>query len=237
MASLTDKVALVTGGTRGIGRSIAEKLLDAGAAVVVCGRWQAGVAQALEEMSGRGGGIHGRPCDVARYEEVANLFRFIDETFGKLDILINNAGQGLFRHVELIAQEEWDRILATNLSGAFYCIREAIPLMKRAGGGYIINIASLAGKNAMAGGTAYNASKFGLIGLSEAAMLDLRYDNIRVSYVMPGSVATGFGGHAGGDEWKIAPGDVADAVLHLLAMPQRTLASRIEIRPTRPPRK
>jgi NAD(P)-dependent dehydrogenase (short-subunit alcohol dehydrogenase family) len=237
MPFLTGKVALVTGGTRGIGRSIAEKLLDAGAAVVVCGRWQAGVNRTTEELGSRGR-IAGHPCDVARYEEVAELFRFVDDNFERLDILVNNAGLGLFRHVELIAQEEWDRILATNLSGAFYCIREAVPLMKRAGGGYIINIGSLAGKNAMAGGAAYNASKFGLIGLSEAAMLDLRYENIRVSYIMPGSVATEFGGAGGsGESWKISPGDVADAVLHLLQTPERTLASRIEIRPTRPPRK
>ncbi len=237
MGLLTEKVALVTGGTRGIGRSIAEKLLGAGAAVVICGRWQAGVNQALEEMNAAGQ-VTGRPCDVARYEEVADLFRFIDESFGRLDILINNAGMGLFRNVELIAQEEWDRVIGTNLSGVFYCIREAIPLMKRAGGGYIINIGSLAGKNAMAGGAAYNASKFGLIGLSEASMLDLRYDNIRVSYIMPGSVATEFSGPGRGrEEWKIAPGDIADAVLHLLQVPAKTLVSRVEIRPTQPPRK
>jgi len=234
---LTSQTALVTGGTRGIGRSIAERLLEAGAGVVICGRGDAGVRLAVAEMTARGH-TEGRACDVGRYEDVAALFRFIQERFGRLDILVNNAGIGLFQPVDQIPPEEWRRVMETNLSGVFYCTREAVPLMRAQGGGFIVNIGSLAGKDAMAGGAAYNASKFGLIGLSEASMLDLRYDNIRVSYLMPGSVATEFAGSGvSGGEWKISPADIAETVLHLVQLPRRTLASRVEIRPTRPPRR
>ena len=238
---LAGQAALVTGGTRGIGRSIAEKLLEAGAGVAICGRRQADVERAAEEMKARGR-VVGMACDVGRYEDVAALFRFVQERFGRLDILVNNAGIGLFQPVDQIPPEQWRQVIETNLSGVFYCVREAAPLMRAQGGGFIVNIGSLAGKNAMAGGAAYNASKFGLIGLSEASMLDLRYDNIRVSCVMPGSVATEFAGLSGprsgaAEEWKIAPGDIAETVLHILQLPARTLASRVEIRPTRPPRK
>ncbi len=244
---LSGQIALVTGGTRGIGRSIAEKLLEAGAGVVICARRQADVARAVEEMQemqemqGRAaaGRINGRACDVGRPEQVAELFRFIQQSSGRLDILVNNAGVGVFEPVDRLSTDQWRQVIETNLSGAFYCTREAVPLMRAQGGGFILNIGSLAGKNAMAGGSAYNASKFGLIGLTEAAMLDLRYDNIRVSCVMPGSVATEFGGAAPtpAEAWKIAPEDIAETVLHLLQLPPRTLASRVEIRPTRPPRR
>ena len=234
---LTGQTALVTGGTRGIGRSIAEKLLEAGAGVAICARREADVSRAVAEMTARGQ-AQGMACDVGRYEDVAALFRFIQQRLGRLDILVNNAGIGLFQPVDQIPPEEWRRVMETNLSGVFYCTREAAPLMRAQGGGFIVNIGSLAGKNAMAGGAAYNASKFGLIGLSEASMLDLRYDNIRVSYIMPGSVATEFGGSgASGGEWKISPADIAETVLHLVQLPARTLASRVEIRPTRPPRR
>ncbi|MBI3697185.1 MAG: SDR family oxidoreductase [Acidobacteria bacterium] len=233
---LTGQTALVTGGTRGIGRSIAEKLLEAGAGVAICGRREADVNRAVAEMAARGR-VEGMACDVGLYEDVAALFRFVRERLGRLDILVNNAGIGLFQPVDQIPPEEWRRVMETNLSGVFYCTREAVPLMRAQGGGFIINIGSLAGKNAMAGGAAYNASKFGLIGLSEASMLDLRYDNIRVSYIMPGSVATEFGGPVTGEEWKISPADIAETVLHLVQLPARTLASRVEMRPTRPPRR
>ena len=241
--ALHRQVALVTGGTRGIGRSIAEKLLEAGASVIICSRNESEVARAVEQMAAGGDRerVAGRPCDVSRYEDVAELFRFISGRFNRLDMLVNNAGIGLFQPVDKIAPQDWRQVLETNLSGPFYCTREAVPLMRKNGGGYIINIGSLAGKNAMAGGAAYNASKFGLIGFSEASMLDLRYDNIRVSCIMPGSVATEFSGpgsaSAGEESWKIAPAHIAEIVLHLLQLPGRTLASRVEMRPTRPPRK
>jgi len=236
---LTGKVALVTGGTRGIGRSIAEKLLDADVGVAICGRRQEDVDRAVAEVAVQAGNrVAGQPCDVAIYEDVARLFRFISSRFGRLVILVNNAGIGLFQPIDQIAPEDWRRVLDTNLSGAFYCTKEAVPLMREQGGGYILNIGSLAGTNAMAGGAAYNASKFGMLGFSEACLLDLRYDNIRVSCVMPGSVATEFSGPGRGTEtWKIGPGDIAQTVLDLLALPARTLASRVEIRPTRPPRR
>ena len=236
---LANQAAVVTGGTKGIGRRIAEKLLEEQASVVICGRKQASVAQAVEEMSKSAPGrVDGKACDVGRYEDVKALFQFVRERFGRLDVLVNNAGVGEFRPVDQITPEQWRETIETNLSGPFYCTREAVPLMRQNKRGYIINIASLAGKNPINGGSAYNASKFGLVGFSEASMLDLRYDNIRVSYVMPGSVATEFAGHAGTSEaWKISPADIADTVLHLLQLPARTLASRVEIRPTQPPRK
>jgi NAD(P)-dependent dehydrogenase (short-subunit alcohol dehydrogenase family) len=230
---LEGQVALVTGGTRGIGRAIAEKLVAAGARVAVCARRPEDVERAAAEM-----GASGQACDVSNYEEVARLFQFVRRTFGRLDILVNNAGIGLFQPVEQIAPADWRRVIETNLCGAFYCTREAVPLMRLSGGGYIFNIGSLAGKNPMAGGAAYNASKFGMLGFSEAAMLDLRYDNIRVSCIMPGSVATEFSGPGRGpEEWKIGAEDIAQTVLDLLALPPRTLASRVEVRPTQPPRR
>ena len=147
----------------------------------------------------------------------------------------------MFKPVDQLTVEEWDRMLATNLSGVFYCCREAIPLMRQRGGGYIFNISSLAGVNPFAGGSAYNASKFGLNGFSEAMMQDVRYDGIRVSYIMPGSVATEFGAPPGStkgaESWKLTGEDIAKAVVDLYRFPQRALASRIEMRPSQPPRK
>lgn len=229
---LQNRFAVVTGGTRGIGRAIAESLLDAGAAVAVCGRSQKNVDEAVRELAARGNAI-GRVADVSRAEDVAALFAFVDEKFPSLDILVNNAGLGVFKSVADLSMEEWRTTIDTNLSGSFYCSHEALPRLRKNGGGYVINISSLAGKNPFAGGAAYNASKFGLNGFSEAMMLDHRHDKIRVSYIMPGSVATEFGA-GGGDDWKIAPEDIAELVMMLLRMPERTLVSRIEVRPSRP---
>jgi 3-oxoacyl-[acyl-carrier protein] reductase len=231
MGSLSGKYAIVTGATRGIGRSIAERLLDEGAAVAICGRTAQSTDAAVAELRSRGNVI-GTPCDVADAEQVAQLFRSVKEKFGSIDYLINNAGVGVFKPAGELSIEEWRTIIDTNLSGVFYCTREAIGTMKGRGG-YIINISSLAGRNPFAGGSAYNASKFGLNGFSEAMMLDHRYDNIRVSYIMPGSVATEFGS-GGGEDWKIAPEDIAEIVMSLLHMPERTLVSRVEVRPSKP---
>jgi NAD(P)-dependent dehydrogenase (short-subunit alcohol dehydrogenase family) len=232
---LTGQTALVTGGTRGIGRAIAQRLVEAGAGVVVCSRRQQDVDQVVAEL---GPNAAGQTCDVSNPVEVARLFRFALGTFNRLDILVNNAGIGLFQPVDQISPEDWRRLIETNLSGAFYCTREAVPLMRQQGGGYIFNIGSLAGKNPMPGGAAYNASKFAMLGFSEACMLDLRYDNIRVTCIMPGSVATEFSGPGrGAEEWKIGAEDIAQTLLDLLALPARTLASRVEVRPTRPPRR
>ena len=149
---------------------------------------------------------------------------------------MNNAGGGVFRATAELSVEEWDRVIGTNLSGSFYCSREALARFEKARGGWIINISSLAGKNPFAGGAAYNASKFGLNGFTEAMMLDHRNDNVRVSYVMPGSVDTGFAGRTEERrfDWKIAPEDIAEIVLDILRLPARSLISRVEVRPSRP---
>jgi len=231
------QMAVVTGGTRGIGRAITEALLREGAAVAICGRQGKKLERAIDELRPLGR-VLGRACDVGRPEEVRDFFQFVTESFKQLDILVNNAGVGHFGAVDEISPEQWRETIDTNLSGVFYCCREAIPLMKKAGGGFILNIGSLAGKNPFAGGTAYNASKFGLNGFTEALMMDVRHENIRVSQIMPGSVQTEFsrGGTPGGD-WKIAPEHIAETVVHLLRMPERSLASRVEMRPSKPPRK
>jgi NAD(P)-dependent dehydrogenase (short-subunit alcohol dehydrogenase family) len=158
----------------------------------------------------------------------------VDARFGGLDYLINNAGIGVFKSVADLTPDEWRRTIDLNLSGVYYCSHEALPRMRQRGAGYIVNIGSLAGRNAFAGGAAYNASKFGLHGFSEAMMLDHRYDNVRVSCIMPGSVDTDFGAHAGTAPWKIQPEDIAEVVAMLLRMPARTLISLVEIRPSKP---
>ena len=233
-ALLANKVVVVTGGSRGIGRAIVEAALNAGARVAFCSRSSESVHRATEELRRRWSNqVAGFPADVSRPNDVTAFFEFVDKEFNGLDVLVNNAGLGTFRSVADMTVEEWQRTIDTNLSGAFYCSREALQRFRKRGGGYIINVSSLAGKNAFAGGAAYNASKFGMNGFSEAMMLDHRYDNVRVSYVMPGSVATEFSS-GGGEDWKIAPEDVAEIVLTLLKMPERTLVSRVEVRPSKP---
>jgi 3-oxoacyl-[acyl-carrier protein] reductase len=233
---LEGRGAVVTGGTRGIGRAIAEALIDAGVRVAICGRDPEAVDRAVKQISQRRkSNIVGAVADVARSQDVAEFFRFVDRELGGFEILINNAGVGVFRSTAELSIEDWRRTLDTNLSGVFYCCHEALPRFKERGGGYIINISSLAGKNAFAGGAAYNASKFGLNGFSEALMLDHRYDNVRVSSIMPGSVDTEFGsGSSSKAGWKIAPEDIAEIVLMLLKTPERTLISRVEVRPSKP---
>jgi NAD(P)-dependent dehydrogenase (short-subunit alcohol dehydrogenase family) len=234
--TISGKVAVVTGGTRGIGRAIAERLLREGASVAFCGRSAEAVGRVTEELrKATGGTVHGEAADVSKTEDVRRFFQSVDANFGALHVLINNAGVGIFRRTTELSIEDWRRMIDLNLSGAFYCSREALQRFNNSGGGYIINISSLAGKNAFSGGAGYNASKFGLNGFSEALMLDHRYDNVRVSYIMPGSVDTEFGaGTAGQADWKIAPADVAEVVVNLLRMPERTLVSRIEMRPLKP---
>ena len=238
---LKDKVAVVTGGTRGIGYSIAEALLAEGAKVFICGRDPAFLKMALENL-GRNAkeGVDGITADVRHYDDCRQLIRAAAERFGGLDILVNNAGIGIMKPVDQLTPEDWDATIETNLSGVFYCCREAIPLMRQRGGGYIFNISSLAGVNAFPGGSAYNASKFGLNGFSEAMMQDIRYDGIRVSYIMPGSVDTDFAATPGSKApttWKLTGEDIAKAVIDLYKFPKTSLASRIEMRPSQPPRK
>ncbi len=235
---LAGKFAAVTGGTRGIGRAIAERLLADGASVALCGRTrEAAERTAAELRASTGGEAIGLAADISKLEDVRRFFEAIAQRWPGLDVLINNAGSGTFASTDELTPQQWHAVIDLNLTGVFYCCHHALPLIKKRGSGYVINISSLAGKNPFAGGSAYNASKFGLNGFSEAMMMDVRYQNIRVSYIMPGSVDTEFAGHAGRSDWKMAPEDVAEVVSTLLRMPDRTLVSRVEMRPSRPPKK
>jgi len=212
-------------------------LVTQGASVVLCGKSEASVRQAVNSFTAESlSKVKGKVADVRNYEQVGELFRFVDAEFGGLDVLVNNAGIGIFRHLRELSLDEWKATLETNLYGAYYCSREALLRFGTADGGYIVNIGSMAGANAFAGGAAYNASKFGLTGFTEAMLQDVRSENVRVSYVMPGSVATEFSGRAAGDgaNWKIWPEDVARIVQMLLLLPARTLVSRVEVRPAKP---
>lgn len=233
---LAGRNALVTGGTRGIGFAIAEALAKAGAGVVICGRHQEGVDSAVRQLTNQAKSkVAGKVADVRGSTEVGELFSFADRELGALDILVNNAGVGAFQSTAKLSVEDWQTTLETNLSGVFYCCREMLGrLLGNRASGYIINIGSLAGKNAFAGGAAYNASKFGLKGFSEAMMLDHRYDNVRVTHIMPGSVDTEFSPSSERADWKIAPQDIGQIVLMLLRMPDRTLVSQLDVRPSRP---
>jgi len=239
MTDLTGKVAVVTGGSKGIGRAIARSLCDVGADVALCSRREPEATEAAAELSSGGGGrVLGIAADVRQLEDVKQLIATAVAEFGGLDILIANAGVGGgFGPVDEIEPETWHQVIDTNLTGVYHCCHAAVPELKRRGGGWVITIASLAGRYAFAGGTAYNASKFGLLGFTEALMLDLRDHGIRVSCVMPGSVDTHFNGRErSGESWKLAPDDVARAVMQLLAHENRALPSRVELRPSRPQR-
>ncbi len=234
------RTALVTGGSRGIGRAIVEALLEEGWQVYFCGRsassTEAAVADLRERFPGR---VAARQTDVRRQPEVEALVKWVLDEGGRIDCLVNNAGIGVFGPVEAISGNDWRRVIETNLSGAFYAIRAVAPVMKAQAGGWVFNIASLAGKNPFAGGAAYNASKFGMVGLSDAAMLDLRHHGVRVAAILPGSVETEFGAgrREGQERWKLEAEDVARAVLDLLRYPGRALPSRVELRPSSPPKK
>src|SRR5215510_7460217 len=236
MVDLTGKSAIVTGGTRGIGRGIAKALVSAGANVAITGRIEADVQSAISQLSKIGPGtVSGYVCDVRNYDQVKTLFA----GFGGVDILINNAGIGIFASVESMSPEDFRSMLETNVFGVFYCCHEAVPIMRQRGGGYIINISSLAGANPHPQMAAYNASKFGLNGFSEALMQEVRHEGIKVSYIMPGSVNTEFGGDEPNDSksWQLQPKDIAEVVMDLLHHPERSLPSRVEIRPSRPPKR
>jgi 3-oxoacyl-[acyl-carrier protein] reductase len=236
MPNLMGKVAIVTGSTKGIGLAIAERMVNEGASVVVSSRTSADVASVAERLGEHAIGI---PCDVA---EPAACQRLVDETverLGRLDVLVNNAGFGIFKPISEMSVEEWQRQIDVNLGGVFYLSKAALPHLSRTGDGFIINIGSLAGKNPFATGTGYNASKFGLVGMSEAMMLDVRHDDVRVSIIMPGSVNTHFAGMEQKAEraWKLEADDVALAVMQLLEYPKEAHVSRIEMRPSQPPKR
>lgn len=235
--TLSGKTAVVTGGTKGIGFAIAEAIAKQGANVFICARDKAEVRRAVEDLS-RYGRAEGETCDVRSEEQVKMMLDECERVFGGIDVLINNAGMGVFgKTVEEMPSDEFRQTLETNLFGLFYACHYAIPLMKKRGGGYIINISSLAGQNPHPKMAAYNASKFGLNGFTEAMMQEVRQDNIKVSYICPGSVNTYFGGDSPSDDqaWQLQPKDIADIVIDLLNMDQRALPSKIEIRPSKPP--
>ncbi len=237
---LSGRTAVVTGSSKGIGYAIAESLARAGANVTISARSEDEVKGAAERLNAEGAGeVIGVRCDVRSHDDVKAMIEATVGRFGGVDILINNAGVGAFAPMGELTPEQWSRVIETNLNGVYFACHEALPHMKGRGDGWIINIGSLAGKNPFAGGAAYNASKFGLVGFSEALMLDVRHEGIRVNYIMPGSVATYFNEHTPGEEdaWKIQPEDIAGLVMDLLAMNPRTLPSRIEVRPSQPPRK
>lgn len=229
------KSAFVTGASKGIGYAVAQALVQAGYGVTITSRHQAEIEAAAEAL---GGGTRGVVCDVKDPAAVGQAVDGHVAAFGGLDVLFVNAGVGRFASVADLSIEAWQDVIDTNLSGAFYTVKAAIPALKERGG-YIFTLSSLAGKNPFAGGAAYNASKFGLNGLSEVLFLELRQYDIKVTQIMPGSVATHFNGHTpnDADAWKIQPEDIAQLTLDLLKMPERTLPSRIEVRPTRPDRK
>lgn len=233
------RATLITGGTRGIGLALAQALLERGDHVAFTGTSTEGVMKAerqLESLSGDPSRVLGLACDVRDFSAVELAIRTVIARFGGLDALVNNAGVGIGGPVAELPHDEWDRIIGTNLTGAFNCSRAAIPHLRARGGGWIVNVSSLASKNPFVGGAAYCASKAGLNAFSEALMQELRYDNIRVTYVMPGSVATGFSGResGSGSDWKLLPEDVARAIVDVMNHPARSLPSAVEIRPSRP---
>ncbi len=238
---LNDKVAIVTGGTKGIGRGIADALVREGVNVCISARSRSEIDRTVGELLALDKGVRvaGIVADVRNYAQVKSLFELTAIEFGGLDILVNNAGMGMFQTVAATTPEDFRAVLETNLFGVFYCCHEAIPLMKQRGDGYIINISSLAGTNAHPKMAAYNASKFGLNGFSEALMQEVRHDGIKVSYIMPGSVNTEFGGDTPtpDQDWQLQPEDIARVVIDLLHHDDRALVSRVEIRPSKPPKK
>lgn len=235
--SLAGNRALVTGSTKGIGLAIAEALLSEGIQTVISSRNEKEIRDVVTSLNASGSGrVIGKACDVRDPLQVQQLIQFCVKELGGIDILVNNAGVGIFKTVEEMTPEQWQTTIATNLDGVFYGCHFAIQEMKKSGKGFIINISSLAGKNAFPKGAAYNASKFALTGFSEALMQEVRYENIRVAYIMPGSVDTDFAAQSlqRKDSWKIAPGDIADLVVETLKRHPRCLTSRIEVRPSRP---
>ena len=236
-ASQSGRAVLVTGSTKGIGRAIAVRLVRAGADVVVNGRDPDAVDAAAEEVDAEGpGSAQGVAADLANPSACETLVARAVERLGRLDTVINNAGLGIFKPITELSVAEWQAQVDTNLGGPFYVCRAAMPHLIESERGFVINVGSLASRHAFAGGTGYNASKFGLLGMTEAMMADVRALGVRVSLLMPGSVQTGFGGREESSErsWRLQADEVAEAVLHMLSYPEPAHVSRIEMRPSRP---
>ena len=218
--SLRGKVALVTGGSSGIGYATARALMTEGADVAICARHGARLDDAIQKLSTETGRpAIGQVCDVGELDQVRSLVATTTAKFGRIDVLVNNAGVGIVRPIDELTPEQWNTTIDVNLTGVFYCCHAVIPIMKGLGGGDIVNISSRSGRNPFPGGAAYCASKFGLNGLSEAMQL----------------VATDFAGEQP-QPWHVGADDVAQAIVDLIAQPRRTLVGSIELRPAEPPR-
>ena len=234
-----NKTAIITGGTKGIGLAVAESLLEAGVSVAITSRTQSDIDDAVKQLAATYPDmILGMPCDVRSYEAQQQVVDEVIRRWGRLDYMIANAGVGHFDDIESMQPEKWLEVIDINLTGVFYSTKVAIPALKESQG-YLITMASLAGTNFFEKGAAYNASKFGLVGYTQAVMLDLRKHGIKVTTIMPGSVATYFNGHtpSEADDWKIQPEDIGQMVVDLINMPARTLPSKIEVRPSMPPKR
>jgi len=241
MNNIKGKVALITGGSKGIGYGVAEALLNQGLKVAITSRSQDSVDKAAEDLAARTNTdkhILGLEADVRHMEHQERAVEKTIEQFGQLDIVIANAGLGHFGSIENLTADQWQEVIDTNLTGAFYSIKASVEALKKSKG-YYITISSLAGANFFAGGSAYNASKFGVTGFTQAVMLDLRQHGVKVSTIMPGSVSTHFNGNEPSEKgaWKIQIEDLGEMVVDLLKMNPRTLPSKIEVRPTTPPNK
>ena len=241
MTSLKNKVALITGGTKGIGFGIAQSLMEQGINVAITGRNASSAlasAKELNDQSDTNAKAIGIKADVRSMESQKQAVKEVLKNFDQLDFVIANAGLGHFGSIEDLTSEQWNEVIETNLTGVFNSIKSSVDELKKTKG-YFITISSLAGTNFFAGGSAYNASKFGLTGFTQAVMLDLRKYGIRVSTIMPGSVSTYFNANQPSDKdaWKIQIEDIGELVVDLLKMNPRTLPSKIEVRPTIPPMK
>ncbi|MDR0195861.1 MAG: SDR family oxidoreductase [Myroides sp.] len=227
------KVVYITGGTKGIGKGVAKALLDNGYKVAVSGRNIEAVKEAIQDL-GHGDNILAIQSDVRNYSDEESAVAQIVEKFGRLDIVIANAGVGIFSSVEDMSLEDWNTMIDTNLTGVFHTLKASVKQLKQ-NKGYYISIASLAGINFFANGSGYNASKFGVVGFTQAAMLDLRNADVKVTTILPGSVSTNFNNHepSDADHWKIQPEDMGQIVVDILAMNPRVLPSKIEVRPTK----
>lgn len=234
---LKDKVAYITGGSKGIGFGVAKKLIEAGMRVAISGRTLKTVEQAAQYL-GDDNGVLALESDVTKLEDEVSAVKNILDKWGQLDIVLANAGVGHFMPVDEMSEKHWHQMIDTNLNGVFHTLKASVEALKKSKG-YYITLASLAGTNFFASGTGYNATKFGVVGFTQAAMLDLRKYDIKVSTIMPGSVATHFNNNEPSekDAWKIQPEDIGDLVIDLLKMHPRTLPSKIEVRPSRPDKK
>ncbi|MEL6916436.1 MAG: SDR family oxidoreductase [Bacteroidota bacterium] len=237
MINLKDKVAYITGGSKGIGYGVAEKLLEAGMKVAISGRTLETVEKAAKQL-GDDEKVLGIASDVSKHGDETMAIRQILDKWGKLDVVLANAGVGHFAPVDELSENHWHQMIDVNLNGVFHTLKASVEALKKSKG-YYMTLASLAGTNFFASGAGYNATKFAVVGFTQAAMLDLRKYDIKVSTIMPGSVATHFNNNepSSKDDWKIQPEDIGELVLDLLRMHPRTLPSKIEVRPTRPDKK